>query len=319
MGIPNATMVRANLSTAVSTLYRKMAEDQLDQNTLFHMWGSSRPIEKGRSTVQLHRFDLGAENMDPLNEGEVGAGTNFGDTTFSMTPSHYGDFVIISDEVDLETYSDYRAATAQALGSRAALTIDGIHKSVFDAASGSFDATPVTTYLSRAVIGQVTTLLTDAKVSGGEPDGLFGIVVSPLAAYDLLFDPNAGEIMDLSRSLGAEENRRGATRMVVAETAGGRIYTSTLVTAPAATSRRCYFFGKNGYAYTHFAGRAPQFGKNQLRNFNLITHSSPNGSMQDPMGRLAMSMAYRFSLGVAFLDTTVYRLKTATVTVSLGA
>lgn len=309
MGIPNATQLRSHLNTASSIMYRRQAEDQLDQDTLMHMWGVPRPLRKGSSTQQLHRFTLGAENMVPLTEGEVGAGTSFGDAIFSLSPSIYGDFVVASEEVDLETYSDWKSGQAQALGSRAALTIDGIHKAFFDAASGSISETPITTNLSRAVIGQINALMIDSKVKGGEADGMFGWVISPLASYDLLFDPTSGEMMDLSAGLGAKENKKGVTSKIIAETAGGRIYTSTLVTAPTSTSRRCYVFGKNGYAYTHFAGLAPQFGKNQLRNFNLMVHTNKGGSMQDPLGRLILAMGYKFSLGLAFLDTTVYRMR----------
>lgn len=309
MGIPNATMTRAQLNTASSIMYRRMAEDQLDQNTLMHLWGEPRPLMKGHSTQQLHRFTLGAENMLPLVEGEIGAGTSFGDAIFSLSPSIYGDFVVASEELDLTTYSAWKAGQAQALGSRAALTIDGIHKAFFDAASGSISETPITTYLSRATIGQVNAILANDKVQGGEADGMFGWVISPLAAYDLLFDPTSGEMMDLSKGLGDGVNKRGVISKVIAETAGGRVYATTLVTAPSGTSRRCYVFGKNGYAYTHFAGLAPQFGKNQLRNFNLKVHTNKGGSMQDPLGRLIMAIGYKFSLGLAFLDTTTYRMR----------
>lgn len=319
MGIPSATQLKAGYNTATSIMYRRQAEDQLDQNTLMHMWGVARPLMKGRSTQQLHRFTLGAENMVPLVEGEVGAGTSHGDSIFSLSPSHYGDFIVASEEVDLEVYSDWKSGQAQALGSRAALTIDAVFKNTFDAASGSISVSPITTNLSRAVLGQVNTLMSNQKITGGEADGMFGWVISPLAAYDLLFDPTSGEIMDLSRSLSASENKRGVISKVIAETAGARVYATTLVTAPTSSSRRCYVFGKNGYAYTHFAGLAPQFGPNQLRNFNLMVHTNKGGSMQDPMGRLIMAMAYHFSLGVAFLDTSTYRIRVVDVEAQLAA
>lgn len=319
MGIPQATQLRSHLATSSSIYYRRESEDYLDANTLMHNWGVARPLMKGHSTQQLHRFDLGAANMVPLVEGDVGAGTNFGDSIFSISPSHYGDFVVTSDEVALETYSDWKTAQARALGSRAALTIDGITKAFFDNASGTIGISPINATLTRGVLGQVAAVLTDAKVKGAEPDGMFGWIVSPLVAYDLLFEPTSGEIMDLSRGLAANENRRGVINNVIAETAGNRLYTSTLVTAPTSTTRRCYVFGQNGYAYTHFAGRKPQFGRNQLRNFNLMIHTNENGSMFDPMGRIVLSMAYRFSYGLAYLDTTTYRVRTVDVTATLAS
>ena len=319
MSVPTATLLRKDLRTATSIAYRRQAEDQLDQATLMHMWGEPRPLERGRSDIQLHRFDLGAQNMRTLTEGEVGAGTHIGDNIFSMRPSHYGDFSIVSDEVMLEVYSNYRKGVAQGLGSRAALTIDAIHKLIFDGGSADYTIQSITPRLTRKTLGQVATLMTNARVMGGESDGFFGVVISPLSAYDLLYDDTAGGIMDLSRSLSEKEMKKGPIAKMVTETSGMRVYQSTLVTAPSASKRRVYVFGKNGYAYTHFMGRMPQFGPNQLRNFNLIIHSAPEGSIQDPMGRIPLSMAYRFSLGVAFLDTQDFRIRTVDVDVSLAA
>ena len=319
MAVPTATLLRSHLQTATSLMYRKTAEDQLDQATLMHMWGEPRPVMQGRSSIQLHRFNLGAQNVKTLQEGQLGAGLHVGDSTFSMRPSYYGDFTIISEEVMTEVYSNYKNGVAQNLGSRASLTIDALHRNVFDAANASFSVTAASGYLDRAVIGQVTALMQNGRIVGGETDGLFGCVVSPLAAYDLLFDFSAGGVADLARTLGAAENKRGVVAKMVTQTAGARVYNSTLVSTPASNQRRCYFFGKNGYAYTHFLGKAPQFGPNQLRNFNLRTHYMPDGSIFDPMGSIPMSMSYNFTLGVAYLDTANYRIRTVDINVSLAA
>ena len=108
MAVNQASVLTSHLKTHPSLLYRKVAEDQLDQATLMHMWGVPRPIEQGHSEIQLHRYSLGAENMVPQNEGQVGAGSQIGDSIFKMKPAYYGDFVIISDNVAIEVYSDYR-------------------------------------------------------------------------------------------------------------------------------------------------------------------------------------------------------------------
>ena len=317
MAVPTATLLRSHLETATSIMYRETAEDQLDQATLMHKWGEPRPVRKGRSSIQLHRFDLGAQNVQTLAEGELGAGLSLGDDTFSMRPSYYGDFTVVSEETETEVYSNYKNGIAQNLGSRAALTIDAIHRNVFDGGRANYSITPISTYLDRAVLGQITALMSDGKVMGGEPDGMFGVVISPLAAYDLLFDFSSGGVTELARTLSAKENKMGATAKMVAETAGARVYNSTLVTAPSSSTRRCYVFGKNGYAFTNFVGKAAQFGENQLRNFNLNTYTS-DGSIFDPMKRIPMAMSYTFTLGVAFLDTTDYRLRTVDINVSLG-
>lgn len=312
-----ATLVRADLRTSARLLYRRQAEDQLFARTLLHMWGKPRPLEKGSNEIQLHRFDLGAQNLETLTEGEIGGGSTFGDTTFKMKPSHYGDYVVVSDEVNLETYSDWNGALATSLGSRGSLTIDAIHKGVFDGGHSAHNFSPVDTRLSRAVLLQASTLMANENVMGGEKDGMFGCVISPLSAYDLVNDYRAGSILEKS-SMSSKEYKQGVIGKVITEAGGVRVRTSTLVNQ-SGTTRRCYFFGENAYAYTHFAGRMPQFGDSQKRNFRLLVHRQPDGSIFDPMGRLHMSMAYRFSMGVAYLDTEDYRMMTCDVTASFAS
>ena len=319
MAVANATITRSNLATATRIAYRKAAEDQLGSETLMHKWGEPRPMEMGSSELQLHRFDIGAQNVQTLTEGEFGGGSNFGDMTFKMRPSYYGDFVTVSKETNMEVYSNYKAGLAESLGSRAALSIDAIHKAVFDGASGTIGiSSPVTPHLSRSTINQLTTLLGDKNVKGGESDGMFGMVVSRLAAYDLINDPTAGAVLDLIKNLSAKEAMKGTTSEVITETGGARVYATNLVTAPSSAKRRCYVFGKNGYAHTYYPGEAPEFGDRQLRSFDMITHMEPKGSLMNPMGRIYMSMAYTLTLGVAWLDMVNYRVSIFDADVTIG-
>ena len=318
MAVNQASVLTSHLKTHPSLLYRKVAEDQLDQATLMHMWGVPRPIEQGHSEIQLHRYSLGAENMVPQNEGQVGAGSQIGDSIFKMKPAYYGDFVIISDNVAIEVYSDYRKNSAFNLGTRASTTIDVIHRNIFDGGIANYTVTPIGKYLTRHVVGQVGALLAEGNVMGGESDGMYGAVVSPLASYDLVHDPQAGGISDLAKGLDTGEIKRGAAAKMVTVTGNVRVYNSTRVSKPSSGKRRCYFFGRNGYAYTHFVGRAPQLGMTRNRNFNLIVHTAERGSIFDPTGRLRMSMAYRFTLGVAFLDQANWRVRTIDIDVSIG-
>ena len=319
MAHPLASMVRANLNTATRIKYRMEAEDNLSKRTLFHMFGVARPLERGHSTQQLHRFNLGQPNTDTLQENEIGAGSSFTDSIFSMTPARYGDFVVITQEFDEEVYSNWQAGMARALGSRAALTIDRVCRALFDAApAGAQITSPRTSQLSRELIGQVTSLMAEATVEPVD-NGYFAVITSPICAYDMLFDTAAGEIAGLADSLSTSEIKKGATSMLLTVTAGAKVYGTTEVAQPSSSTRRCYAFGANGWAYTHFAGSAPQFGTKSPRNFDLIVHRTPKGSINDPIGRIRASFGFRFSLAVASLDTTDYRYRIFTVSPVLAS
>lgn len=318
MAHPLASMVRANLSTATRIKYRMTAEDNLKTNTIFHKFGVPRPLPKGFSTQQLHRFELGAANTVPLVENQIGAGSSFGDTVWTMTPARYGDFVIVTQELADETYSDWVKGLMEALGNRAALSINMLHRVLFDAGPGATDITPLTSALSRETIGQVTALMSEARL--GKPDGgFYGMITSPLAAYDLLFDTSSGSVQGLSDNFSQDEIKKGATSMLLTTTAGAKVYATTEVAAPTSSTRRTYVFGSNAYAYTYFEGSAPQFGDQAPRNFTLIKHSTPQGSINDPIGRIRASYGYRFSLGVAWLDTVNYRFRKFNVSPVLAA
>lgn len=321
MAHPRASVVRADLSTATRVKYRMEAEKNLVKRTLFHKWGEPRPLERGHSSQQLHRFDLGAENTDTLTENEVGAGSSISDRTWSMQPARYGDFAIITQEVEEEVYSNWKMGLARAFSARAALTIDRVSRSLFDTNQASTNITPITAHLTRQLLGQVTSTMGEATIMGAE--GLYPVVVSPITAYDLLFDSSAGSVQGLADGLDTAEIKNGTNGAVITRTAGAVVYSTTEVAAPASNTRRCYAFGEGAYAYTHFAGTAPQFGTKSPRNFNFITHRTPKGSIQDPIGRIRMSLGYAFSYALSYLDGGSagdnYRVRTFTVSPTLLA
>lgn len=112
-------------------------DDELIQNAepyLVHdRFAQKKPIPKNNGkTIQFRKYDPFPKALTPLTEGVTPQGRKLNVTTIEATVDQYGDFVEISDMLDLTAVDDNLLEASVLLGSQAGRTLDTITREVIN-------------------------------------------------------------------------------------------------------------------------------------------------------------------------------------------
>ena len=197
-----------SLTAEMKTFYDDTLLDEAQPLLVHHQFGQKRPIPKGRGKViEFRKFSSLAKATTPLTEGVTPSGNTLNVTAITATVLQYGDFVELSDLLELTAVDPIITETTKLCGNQAGLTMDTVVRNVLQAgtnvmyapkyvtASGVTTKTAVT---SRANLDATAILDVDlikkaaaflkaqnAKTIGGSYVG----IIHPYAAYDLMSDP----------------------------------------------------------------------------------------------------------------------------------
>lgn len=187
----------AGLSPTIQTYYDKKLIDRL-LAMLFHMkWAQKRPIPRnGGKTINFRQFQALSNALTALTEGVTPAGNSLTMTEITATISQYGDFIEISDLLDMVAIDPVLDETADLLGEQAARTLDIIARDVLVAGTTVQYANGK---LSRATIAatdvmtvlEVRKAVRTLKRNNVKPiDGRnYVAIVEPGTTFDLQSDP----------------------------------------------------------------------------------------------------------------------------------
>lgn len=198
-----------DLSSLNKTFYDTELLDNTREKLIFTQLGRKQalPANHGR-TVEWRRWrTLG--RISQLTEGVIPTGKKLGQVAITVTLAQYGDYVTVSDLIDLHAIDDVVLGATEELGAAAGETVDLLTRNVLlggtnlifaDAyASGSYSSTPTTEADLQTALGTsntvcnltptminkaVTALKKSAK--GLKYSGQYYVaVVHPDVAYDL--------------------------------------------------------------------------------------------------------------------------------------
>lgn len=117
---------------------------------LVHLrWAQVRDIPKGNSAViKFRRYSLLAANTTALSEGVTPSGVALAVTDVTGTVAQYGDFVTLTDWLQLTTLDPLLTETADLLGQQAANSLDQLCRNVMVAGTTVQYASTATTRLT---------------------------------------------------------------------------------------------------------------------------------------------------------------------------
>lgn len=188
---------QASLSPTIQTYYDKKLLARL-LPMLFHMkWAQKRPIPKnGGKSINFRQFTPLSHATTPLTEGVTPAGNSLTITEIDATLAQYGDFIEISDILDMVAIDPVLDETADLLGEQAAQTLDVIAREVLAAGTtvqyangklsrATIDAADVLTVL------EIRKAVRTLKRNNVKPiDGRnYVAIVEPGSTFDLQSDP----------------------------------------------------------------------------------------------------------------------------------
>ena len=175
--------------------YDKVLLKRLVGSLQFAKYAQKRNVAKHNGTeVDMRRFNSLAPATTPLSEGVTPDGKEFTVTSVRATLKQYGDYVTVSDVLDMTGLDPVITEMAEVLGEQAAETIDSVIKEEIFAgttvqyAGGAAGRDSVTGVLTGDEVMKAVRTLRNNKakpVVGGYYIGY----VDPYCAYDLMKDP----------------------------------------------------------------------------------------------------------------------------------
>lgn len=238
------------------------------------------PAGKGTS-IEWRKFGSLAAATTPLTEGTTPAGKDLNITAVTATLSQYGDYVIVSDVLDMQAKDPVIAETSELLGEQAGLTVNKIIATEIAsgtnvryagsaAARANLTASDV---LNGAVVKKAVRDLRKNNIPTFA-DGYYHATISAEQAYDLMSDTANGGWIDVVKYAGAKKLLTGE----IGEYAGVRFKVSSetpTVEGTEITVHQALIYGKDAYG-------VPEIGANAAKP-KIIVKSKGSAGTEDPL------------------------------------
>ena len=126
----------STITHAVNNWYDRALLTRLLPLLIHDRWAQVRDIPRNNTNViKFRKYNSLSPNTTPLNEGITPPGTNLSITDITATVLQYGDYVVLSDWLQMTTLDPVLLETAAVLGEQAGETLDIITRDVLNAGS----------------------------------------------------------------------------------------------------------------------------------------------------------------------------------------
>ena len=195
MPVTNATTT-ATLSAELKTFYDKNLLREAKPNLVHNQFGQKRNIPKnGGKTIEFRKFSSLPKAKTALTEGVTPDGQSLTVTAITATVGQYGDYVRITDMLDLTAIDPILTETGKLLGNQSGETLDSLTADVLNAGTNVQYSGGKT---ARAQLAEGDVLTVDdikkavrtlKRNKAKKINGSYVAIIHPDAAYDLTNDP----------------------------------------------------------------------------------------------------------------------------------
>lgn len=251
----------------------------------FYEDGLKKKIPEGKGTsIEWRKFGSLAAATTPLTEGTTPAGQDLNITAITEKLEQYGDFVVVSDVLDMQAKDPVIAETSELLGEQAGLTVNKIIASVISAGTnvryaGGKTATTGLTASDVLTGAEVKKAVRDLRKNNIPTfaDGYYHATISAEQAYDLMSDTANGGWIDVVKYAGAKKLLTGE----IGEYAGVRFRVSSEtpvgVGASDAVVHKALIYGKDTYG-------VPEIGEGAAKP-KIIVKGKGSAGTEDPLNQ----------------------------------
>ena len=191
----------SGLSAENKMFYDKTLIAEAQANLVNDQFGQKRDIPKnGGKKIEFRKFASLPKAMTAITEGVTPDGKKLSVTAIEAELNQYGDYIVMSDVLDLTAIDNVVVEATKIIGRQAGLTLDTVTRNVLQSGTNVYycpkaDGSEVD---SRAGLDNTCQLTVDAvkraaailKASNAPMiDGAYVAIVHPYAAYDLMSDP----------------------------------------------------------------------------------------------------------------------------------
>lgn len=290
---------------------RTLLERCLPELTLYED-AQKKKIPSGKgTTIEWRKFNSLAAAKDPLTEGVTPSGSSLDITTITKSLSQYGDFVKISDVLEMQAKDPIITETSQLEGEQAGLTLNTVIAEEISTGTnirygGSAISTESLTQadiLNGSLVKKCVRDLAKNNIKRFD-DGYYHATISPEQAYDLMNDTANGGWIDANKYTNAMPLLKGEIGCY----SGVRFRTSTETPkgtgAEEAVVHKGLIYGKNAYG-------VPEIGNGGGKP-RIIVKQKGSAGTEDPLdqrssiGWKAMFACKRLNeLGIVRVETGI--------------
>jgi len=278
------------LSAEDKTFYERVLLERLLPQLNFYKDAMKKKLPKNQGrTTNFRKFNSLTAPSASLTEGVTPDGNNLTVTSITATVKQEGDYVKITDLIQLTGIDPVLTETSELLGEEAQVVIDNRIQEAISTGTNVYFAGNVTTragletattkYLTASDIKKIVRNLKKANARRFA-DGYYHMQIDPDIAYDLMGDK---DWMDVSKYAKPEQMQKGELGkmhgMKFFESTNLNTVKSSNTTASQIDVHIAYAYGKDSYACIDLEGGA---GKPEI----IV---KPNGSAgsEDPLNQRA--------------------------------
>lgn len=128
-----------DLSPEMKTYYDMYLIDNAKPKLVHDQFGQTKPIPKGKGkTIEFRKYSPLPKALTALTEGVTPQGSSLNVTTVSATVKQYGDYITISDMLDLTAIDDNLVQATELLGDQSGATIDTVVRDIINGGRNQF-------------------------------------------------------------------------------------------------------------------------------------------------------------------------------------
>ena len=186
---PINVTTQSQMSPTMKTFYDTTLLENAREAMVFTQFGKKQPLHGNK--VEWRKFNTFEKALTPLTEGVIPSGKTFGMTNIEATTTQHGDYVAVSDRLELESYDDVIFGATEEMGATEGETYDTLTRNILVAgnsvayAGGKTSRATLTNadILTPALVNKAVTWLKKNKAP--KIDGSYVALIHPSVAEDL--------------------------------------------------------------------------------------------------------------------------------------
>ena len=177
------------MSPTMKTFYDTALLENAREQMVFTQFGKKQPMHGNK--VEWRKFNTFAKALTPLTEGVIPSGQTFGMTKIEAETTQHGDFVAVSDRLELESYDDVIFGATEEMGATEGETYDTLTRNILVAGNsvayggGKASRSNLTAddVLTPELVAKAATWLKKNKAP--KIEGSYVAIIHPSVAFDL--------------------------------------------------------------------------------------------------------------------------------------
>lgn len=213
-GAAEAHTEGAGLSAEMKTFYDKTLIELASPNLVFYQFAQKRPIPRnGGKSIEFRRFNSLPKALKPITEGVTPTGSKLTVTPVSATVDQYGDYVELTDMLELTSVDPIVVEATRQLADQAGRTIDTVVRNQIMGGTNVNYCPAVDEDGTETEITSRSQITEDCKLrvrdvfkaaaqlramNAPTIDGSYVAVIHPYVAFDLMQDAE-GQWVDIQK------------------------------------------------------------------------------------------------------------------------